>query len=62
MPDPSTKVLDHIVHLTPPGTVAETSQKFRELGFTYAALFILVDLHNLKAKEGLYQEEHMLTV
>ncbi|KAJ6620369.1 glyoxalase-like domain-containing protein [Mycena sp. CBHHK59/15] len=29
----STKTLDHIVHLTPPGTVEETSQQFRKLGF-----------------------------
>ncbi|KAF9239153.1 glyoxalase-like domain-containing protein [Melanogaster broomeanus] len=30
---PSTKTLDHIVHLTPPGTVEEVSQQFRDLGF-----------------------------
>ncbi|KAJ7272889.1 glyoxalase-like domain-containing protein [Mycena rebaudengoi] len=29
----TTKTLDHIVHLTPPGTVEETAQQFRELGF-----------------------------
>ncbi|KIJ63346.1 hypothetical protein HYDPIDRAFT_113328 [Hydnomerulius pinastri MD-312] len=33
MSSPSTKTLDHIVHLTPPGTVAEVSQQFRDLGF-----------------------------
>ncbi|KAF9228834.1 hypothetical protein BS17DRAFT_724699, partial [Gyrodon lividus] len=33
MTSPSTKTLDHIVHLTPPGTVAEVSQQFRDLGF-----------------------------
>ncbi|KAH7890071.1 glyoxalase-like domain-containing protein [Phlebopus sp. FC_14] len=33
MPSPSTKTLDHIVHLTPPGTVDEVSRQFRELGF-----------------------------
>ncbi|KAG5352655.1 hypothetical protein C0989_001277 [Termitomyces sp. Mn162] len=30
----NTKILDHIVHLTPPGSVEETSKQFRELGFT----------------------------
>ncbi|RDB19519.1 hypothetical protein Hypma_013666 [Hypsizygus marmoreus] len=30
---PSTKILDHIVHLTPPGSVQETSDQFRKLGF-----------------------------
>ncbi|KAJ7700893.1 glyoxalase-like domain-containing protein [Mycena rosella] len=29
----STKTLDHIVHLTPPGTVHETAEQFRQLGF-----------------------------
>ncbi|KAF5386834.1 hypothetical protein D9615_002017 [Tricholomella constricta] len=29
----STKTLDHIVHLTPPGSVQATSEQFRELGF-----------------------------
>ncbi|KAF7353772.1 Zn(2)-C6 fungal-type domain-containing protein [Mycena venus] len=29
----STKILDHIVHLTPPGTVKETADQFRQLGF-----------------------------
>ncbi|KAJ8584049.1 hypothetical protein M405DRAFT_747680 [Rhizopogon salebrosus TDB-379] len=33
MSTPSTKILDHIVHLTPPGTVSEVSQQFRDLGF-----------------------------
>ena len=31
---PSTRTLDHIVHLTPPGTVHETAEQFRQLGFT----------------------------
>ncbi|KAH7914079.1 glyoxalase-like domain-containing protein [Hygrophoropsis aurantiaca] len=31
---PSTKTLDHIVHLTPPGTVEQVSNQFRDLGFT----------------------------
>lgn len=31
----STKCIDHIVHLTPPGSVEETSQQFRGLGFKY---------------------------
>ncbi|KAA1477076.1 hypothetical protein DENSPDRAFT_933459 [Dentipellis sp. KUC8613] len=31
---PSTKTLDHIVHLTPPGTVEQASEQFRALGFT----------------------------
>ncbi|GLB35554.1 putative glyoxalase-like domain containing protein [Lyophyllum shimeji] len=30
---PSTKILDHIVHLTPPGSVEATSEQFRRLGF-----------------------------
>ncbi|KAJ7778710.1 glyoxalase-like domain-containing protein [Mycena maculata] len=29
----ATSILDHIVHLTPPGTVAETANQFRQLGF-----------------------------
>ncbi|KAJ7348960.1 glyoxalase-like domain-containing protein [Mycena albidolilacea] len=29
----STKTLDHIVHLTPPGTVQQTAEQFRQLGF-----------------------------
>jgi len=29
----NTKTLDHIVHLTPPGTVQETSEQFRRQGF-----------------------------
>ncbi|KIJ27859.1 hypothetical protein M422DRAFT_71554 [Sphaerobolus stellatus SS14] len=29
----STHVLDHIVHLTPPGTVEQASESFRKLGF-----------------------------
>ncbi|KAG6902672.1 hypothetical protein C0995_013364 [Termitomyces sp. Mi166 len=34
MSNSSTNTLDHIVHLTPPGSVEETSQQFWELGFT----------------------------
>ncbi|KAJ3885403.1 glyoxalase-like domain-containing protein [Lentinula edodes] len=30
---PSTKCLDHIVYLTPPGSVNETAEDFRKLGF-----------------------------
>ncbi|KAI9453911.1 glyoxalase-like domain-containing protein [Lactarius psammicola] len=30
---PSMRALDHIVHLTPPGTIHETAKQFRELGF-----------------------------
>ncbi|THH20052.1 hypothetical protein EW146_g1242 [Bondarzewia mesenterica] len=30
---PSTKILDHIVHLTPPGTLEEASEQFRKLEF-----------------------------
>ncbi|KAG0706464.1 glyoxalase-like domain-containing protein [Suillus ampliporus] len=33
MSTPSTKTLDHIVHLTPPGTVNEVSWQFQDLGF-----------------------------
>ncbi|KAG5639176.1 hypothetical protein H0H81_006080 [Sphagnurus paluster] len=29
----NTKILDHIVHLAPPGSLRATSQQFRELGF-----------------------------
>ncbi|KAJ7184483.1 glyoxalase-like domain-containing protein [Mycena filopes] len=29
----TTKILDHIVHLTPPGTVHETAEQFRRIGF-----------------------------
>ncbi|KAF9009562.1 glyoxalase-like domain-containing protein [Cyathus striatus] len=31
---PSTKTLDHIVHLTPPGSVESVSKQFTDLGFT----------------------------
>jgi len=31
---PSTRILDHIVHLTPPGTLPQAVQQFRGLGFT----------------------------
>ncbi|KAI0684887.1 glyoxalase-like domain-containing protein [Cytidiella melzeri] len=31
---PSTRTLDHIVHLTPPGTLPQAVQQFRRLGFT----------------------------
>ncbi|KZT24058.1 hypothetical protein NEOLEDRAFT_1068215 [Neolentinus lepideus HHB14362 ss-1] len=31
---PQTNVLDHIVHLTPPGTVAAATEQWRALGFT----------------------------
>ncbi|KAH9857511.1 glyoxalase-like domain-containing protein [Lenzites betulinus] len=30
----STRILDHIVHLTPPGSLAESVEAFRALGFT----------------------------
>ena len=30
---PSTKTLDHIVHITPPGTGEEVSEHYRKLGF-----------------------------
>jgi len=33
MPVPSTKIIDHIVHITPPGTLEETTEQFRQLGF-----------------------------
>lgn len=29
----NTRTIDHIVYLTPPGSLEETSQQFRELGF-----------------------------
>ncbi|KIK70998.1 hypothetical protein GYMLUDRAFT_33103 [Collybiopsis luxurians FD-317 M1] len=31
---PSTKCLDHIVHLSPPGKLVETVEEFRKIGFT----------------------------
>ncbi|KAG9318072.1 hypothetical protein JVU11DRAFT_137 [Chiua virens] len=34
---PSTKTLDHIVHLTPPGTVRQVSRQFKDLGFNVIA-------------------------
>ncbi|RPD55659.1 hypothetical protein L226DRAFT_617052 [Lentinus tigrinus ALCF2SS1-7] len=34
MSGPSTKILDHIPHLTPPGTLQESVEAFRKLGFT----------------------------
>ncbi len=36
MASPSTSILDHIVHLTPPGTLEETVSAFQNLGFTFA--------------------------
>lgn len=35
----STKILDHIVHLTPPGSVEATSEQFRKLGFKYVTSY-----------------------
>ncbi|KAI9570734.1 glyoxalase-like domain-containing protein [Boletus coccyginus] len=37
MSTPSTNILDHIIHLTPPGTVEQVSQQFRDLGFNVIA-------------------------
>ncbi|OCH90678.1 hypothetical protein OBBRIDRAFT_887576, partial [Obba rivulosa] len=34
MSRPSTRILDHIVHLTRPGSLTETAEQFRALGFT----------------------------
>ena len=34
MADPSTRILDHIVHLTPPGTLEDAIGAFQNLGFT----------------------------
>ncbi|TFK16419.1 hypothetical protein FA15DRAFT_676689 [Coprinopsis marcescibilis] len=31
--DPNTNTVDHIVHLTPPGTVGQVSEDFRKIGF-----------------------------
>ncbi|EFI28467.1 hypothetical protein CC1G_14000 [Coprinopsis cinerea okayama7 len=33
MPTVNTRTIDHIVHLTPPGSVEEVSRQFNELGF-----------------------------
>ncbi|EIW85580.1 hypothetical protein CONPUDRAFT_48792 [Coniophora puteana RWD-64-598 SS2] len=33
MSEPSTKILDHIIHLSPPDTVAQVSEEFKRLGF-----------------------------
>ncbi|KAG6856733.1 hypothetical protein H0H87_001333 [Tephrocybe sp. NHM501043] len=38
----STKILDHIVHLTPPGSVEQASNQFRQLGFTYGVYLELI--------------------
>ncbi|TFK61487.1 hypothetical protein BDN72DRAFT_778127 [Pluteus cervinus] len=32
--EPSTRIVDHLVHLSPPGSVEQASQQFRDLGFT----------------------------
>ena len=32
----STKILDHIPHLAPAGTLAESIEAFKDLGFTWA--------------------------
>ncbi|PIL33010.1 hypothetical protein GSI_04459 [Ganoderma sinense ZZ0214-1] len=34
MAGPSTRILDHIVHLTPPGTLEDAVSSFQNLGFT----------------------------
>ncbi|KAF9076283.1 glyoxalase-like domain-containing protein [Rhodocollybia butyracea] len=34
---PSTNCLDHIIYLTPPGSVTETAEEFRQLGFNVLA-------------------------
>ena len=33
MSSPSTKTFDHIVHLTSPGSIHDTAEQFRQLGF-----------------------------
>ncbi|KAI0648409.1 glyoxalase-like domain-containing protein [Trametes meyenii] len=33
-PSVNTRILDHVVHLTPPGTLEESVKAFRDLGFT----------------------------
>jgi hypothetical protein len=40
--DSSTNILDHIVHLTPPGSMEETARQFTKLGFTYVSLGLIV--------------------
>lgn len=36
MSDLNTRTIDHLVHLTPPATVEEVTQKFKEIGFMWA--------------------------
>ncbi|KAL4065172.1 glyoxalase-like domain-containing protein [Scleroderma yunnanense] len=70
MPEPLTKILDHIVHLTPPGTVNLVSQQFRDLGFkvipggrhaeglTENALVVLPDGAYLELISFIYPASH----
>jgi len=44
---PNTRTLDHIVHLTPPGTVEHTSKQFQQLGFRFVGLLILLNADKL---------------
>lgn len=34
MSEIATNVLDHLVHLVPPGSLDQASEQFRDLGFT----------------------------
>ncbi|KAG5642319.1 hypothetical protein DXG03_002994 [Asterophora parasitica] len=60
MSSTNTKTLDHIVHLTPPGSVEATSEQFRNLGFNVvpggthadgltANALVASDLHSIQA-------------
>ena len=40
---PSTRILDHIAHLAPPGTI-HTTEKFRELGFRSVYDYIILSV------------------
>ncbi len=38
----STNIIDHIVHLTPPGSVKKTTEQFTSLGFKCVLVFTLL--------------------
>lgn len=59
---PSTKTIDHLVHLTPPGSLEETSKQFRELGFKCEDLYSSSIDRILTWKAVLFLEAGMLVV
>ena len=44
---PSTRTLDYIVYLTPPGAILETAEQFRKLRFKLVYHFINLSLRRM---------------